>query len=105
MWILLCITTNGRSQRDVGAYLGLHPNVVVKLLDGMEEEGLLQRRRNREDRRSQSLEATAKGRSTIEKYMAERVGILRELFAPLTDAQISQWRDLSLLIVKGSEQE
>lgn len=100
LMILLCVT-EGCNQKDVGVHLGLHPNVVVKILDGMEEADLLQRRRNRADRRSQALDITPKGQKTLETFQQHRPAVLQEIFAPLTLEEIEEWRAMSVKIVRG----
>jgi DNA-binding MarR family transcriptional regulator len=101
MWILLVVNTQGRGQREIGEVLGLHPNVVVKLLDGMEEAGLVRRSRRAEDRREQSIESTAKGHHVLEKYMAEKEELLDQIFSPLSAEQREQWKKMALAILKG----
>jgi DNA-binding MarR family transcriptional regulator len=103
MWILLCIDNSTLSQRQIGEILGLHPNVLVKLLDGMQHRKLVERVRRKSDRREQIIKATEKGTQIQQKYLTERPTALSEIFKPLTDDQIRQWRELSLLILKNAE--
>jgi len=51
----------GRSQRAVAAQLGLLPSKLVVLVDELEVDGLVERRRNADDRRNHALHLTAKG--------------------------------------------
>lgn len=102
MWILLCVDDSVLSQRQIGDILGLHPNVLVKLLDGMESRELLSRVRRRSDRREQIIQITKKGNAAMKRYLTERPAALTQIFSPLTDAQIEQWRALSVAILQGS---
>jgi DNA-binding MarR family transcriptional regulator len=102
MWILLVVNTQGRGQRQIGEVLGLHPNVVVKLLDNMEEAGLVRRVRRAEDRREQVIESTAKGHNALVRYLDTKEEILKQIFAPLTAQQREQWRELAVLILKSA---
>jgi DNA-binding MarR family transcriptional regulator len=99
-WVLLGVEGQQLNQRQIGALLGIHPNVLVKILDGMEEKGFLIRRRRKSDRREQVLHATEKGKAVLQIYTAKRWPILREVFRPLTDKQIQQWEELSALILR-----
>lgn len=98
--VLLCVT-EGCNQKDLVIHMGLHPNVIVKLLDGMEKAELLRRRRKREDRREHSLEITSKGLLTLQTFHKHRPRLLLKIFAPLTMPQIEQWKELSIMIVRG----
>ena len=57
----LVATEPGQSQQALAAQLGTPPSRMVGLIDGMEERGLLARRRNAADRRLSSLQVTANG--------------------------------------------
>lgn len=104
MWVLVCVDTVALSQREVGDALGLHPNVVVKLLDGMQTKGLLQRVRRADDRREQIVEVTPKGKEAIQQYTGQQSMALREVFHPLTDEQIRQWLDFAEQIVRKRDE-
>ena len=56
----------GISQRELATALGMHTSRLVAVLDEMESLGLLIREAKAEDRRTYSLQVTAKGRETME---------------------------------------
>ena len=60
----------GISQRELATTLGMHASRLVAVLDEMESLGLLIREANAEDRRTYSLQVTAKGRETTEQIAA-----------------------------------
>jgi DNA-binding MarR family transcriptional regulator len=60
----------GISQRELATTLGMHASRLVAVLDEMESLGLLIREANAEDRRTYSLQVTAKGRETMEQIAA-----------------------------------
>ena len=60
----------GISQRELATALGMHTSRLVAVLDEMESLGLLIREANAEDRRTYSLQVTAKGRETMEQIAA-----------------------------------
>ena len=51
----------GQSQQAVARTLGTPPSRLVLLIDGLEERGLIERRRNPDDRRHHALYLTAAG--------------------------------------------
>lgn len=51
----------GRSQQAVASQLGLFPSRLVSLVDELERDGLLERRRDPQDRRHHALHLTATG--------------------------------------------
>jgi DNA-binding MarR family transcriptional regulator len=52
---------NGLTQRELGDALGMFPSNLVKLIDELEEKGLVRRGKSTEDRRSYTLQLTEKG--------------------------------------------
>ena len=62
----------GQSQQAIAQQLGTPPSRLVLLVDGLEERGLIERRRNPGDRRHYALYLTEEGR----RFMAElgRIG-------------------------------
>jgi DNA-binding MarR family transcriptional regulator len=66
--ILAVLATSGpRSQQELGQLLGVNRTIMVKIVDGMEAAGLLERRRNPADRRSYALEPTPEGLATLQR--------------------------------------
>jgi DNA-binding MarR family transcriptional regulator len=51
----------GRSQRELADHLGMPPSRFVSFADELEERGLIERRRNSQDRRLYALYLTEKG--------------------------------------------
>ena len=51
----------------VGRRLGLHPSTMTGLVDRLADQGLVRRRPHPTDRRSMTLELTAKGRRLFER--------------------------------------
>lgn len=64
------VQSPGISQRELATALGMHASRLVAVLDEMETLGLLTREANAEDRRTYSLQVTAKGRQTMEQIAA-----------------------------------
>lgn len=55
----------GRSQQAVAEHLGMHPSRIVSLVDGLERDGILERRRNPADRRHHALYVTEPGQVAL----------------------------------------
>ncbi|MET0190125.1 MAG: MarR family winged helix-turn-helix transcriptional regulator [Pseudonocardia sediminis] len=84
----------GRSQQELARQLGTPPTRLVALVDGLEERGLLERRRNPQDRRLHAVHLGPAG----EKLMGEIRTVAREhedaVLAALDDDERAQLRDL-----------
>jgi DNA-binding MarR family transcriptional regulator len=64
--VLVALTgTDGQSQRQLSARLGLHRNVMVSLIDTLEEQGLVQRKPCPHDRRAFAVTLTGKARELL----------------------------------------
>jgi len=77
----------GRSQQAIGELMGLNPTRMVFLVDELEEQGLVERRRNPADRRSHALYLTDQGREKLRAAQQASAGHEREILASLTDGQ------------------
>ena len=64
------VQSPGISQRELATTLGMHASRLVAVLDEMESLGLLIREAKAEDRRTYSLQVTAKGKETMEQIAA-----------------------------------
>ena len=59
------VSAEGQSQQTLGQSLGINANAMVFLVDDLETRGLVERRRNPDDRRSNALYLTAKGHQAL----------------------------------------
>jgi DNA-binding MarR family transcriptional regulator len=59
------------SQKELGERMDIKESTVARLLDRMEEEGLIIRTQTREDRRVKYIKLTPKGRERIEELLPE----------------------------------
>ncbi len=84
----------GRSQQALAQQLGTPPTRLVALVDGLEERGLLERRRNPQDRRLHAVHLGPAG----EELMAGIRNVAREhedaVLAPLDDDERARLREL-----------
>ncbi|MHA3022713.1 MarR family winged helix-turn-helix transcriptional regulator [Mycobacterium sp. BMJ-28] len=82
--LLTLAGTDGLSQRELAARLGLHRNVMVSLIDALESEGLVERRTHPADRRAFAVSLTDRARAVL-PALDRVVGELEdEVSAPLS---------------------
>jgi len=70
------------SQQRLSDELDLSGTMIVQLVDGLERDGLVERRRSRSDRRVNALHLTEKGREALVAAQAARELVMTELTAP-----------------------
>jgi MarR family transcriptional regulator for hemolysin len=86
-WILLKTAAEheGSSQREIAAHMHIEPPTLVRHLDALAHEGLVQRRRDDRDRRVARVYLTKAGRKRLDELhqIAQEVdGELRGLLGP-----------------------
>jgi DNA-binding MarR family transcriptional regulator len=89
----------GSSQQQLGERLAIDPSGLVALIDELEGQGLVERRRDPADRRRHAVHPTEGGRRTLTKARAVAREAEAELLAPLSDEEAEQFRDLLLKLV------
>jgi len=87
----------GVSQAEVAAWLDIEPIALVRMLDKLHEEGLVERRAHPTDRRIRTLWLTPMARPVIERIVAINLAIREEAFARLP----AQARDIVIDILGG----
>jgi DNA-binding MarR family transcriptional regulator len=87
----------GQSQQAVARRLGTPPSRLVALVDGLEQRGLIERRRNPGDRRNYALHLTAAGEQAMAALSQVASDHEQAITAPLTPAERAQ---LSKLLAK-----
>jgi DNA-binding MarR family transcriptional regulator len=83
----------GISQAELAATLRIHPSNLVALLDGLEADRLIERRRDPNDRRRQLLGLTLGGRDRLERARGAVEDAEHELLSPLGDADRARLHD------------
>ena len=80
--VVLYIARNeGVSQSEVATWLDLEPIALVRMLDKLNEEGLVERRSHPTDRRVRTLWLTAAARLVVTQILAINKAIREEAFA------------------------
>jgi DNA-binding MarR family transcriptional regulator len=86
-WILLKTAAEheGSSQREIAAHMHIEPPTLVRHLDTLAHEGLVERRRDDRDRRVARVYLTKAGRTRLDELHViaqEMDGELREVLSP-----------------------
>src|SRR5947207_2654428 len=84
----------GQSQQAVARRLGTPPSRLVALVDGLEQRGLIERRRNPGDRRNYALHLTAAGERAMAALSQASLEHEQAISAPLTEAERAQLSQL-----------
>ncbi len=82
--VVLYIARNeGVSQAEVATWLGIEPIALVRMLDKLHEEGLVERRAHPTDRRVRTLWFTPAARPVVKHILAINEAIRQEAFGGL----------------------
>ncbi|WP_275294515.1 MarR family transcriptional regulator [Amycolatopsis sp. La24] len=84
----------GESQQALAAELGTPPTRLVALVDGLEQQGLIERRRNPQDRRLYAVFLSDKGQETMAALAKAATAHEDEMMAALSTEERSVLRDL-----------
>jgi DNA-binding MarR family transcriptional regulator len=89
-WIVLKLIDEGSAVTpgEAARVLGHNTGATTRLLDQLESQGLLDRRRETSDRRLVSLVLTPAGKSMAKAWDGEMVGFFDELLAEFSPAEV-----------------
>ena len=79
----------GMTQRQLSEALRCTPRNVTGLVDGLEQVGLVKREQHATDRRATVVTLTPNGRRTVARMNAEYARAGSEVFADLTEGELS----------------
>jgi DNA-binding MarR family transcriptional regulator len=88
-------------QRELGQVMQTDPSILVTLLNPLEAEGLLSRRRDPLDRRRHRVTLTARGERRLAAAARAQHEAEEELFAGLDESQREQLRVLLVALKDG----
>ena len=82
------------SQRDLSRALGLPASRMVGLLDGLQDDGLIERVPDPADRRTHRVRLTDHGRRTVDRLEAEASALEDTMIAALSENDRDSLREL-----------
>ena len=85
--LLALAASDGQSQRQLSAQLGIHRNVMVTLIDTLESQGLVRRLPHPEDRRAFAVTLTDKARDLLPALDEQGRALEDEITGPLFAAE------------------
>ncbi|GAA4637235.1 hypothetical protein GCM10023196_090220 [Actinoallomurus vinaceus] len=92
----------GRSQRELADDLGMPPSRFVPFADELEGRGLIERRKNPNDRRSHALHLTEKGAGLLAELREVGMAHERDICAALS---FDEHRELVAMLRRVAEQQ
>jgi DNA-binding MarR family transcriptional regulator len=101
MALILLSESGALPQSALVQNLEMDPTTVVGLLNELERDGLVERRRSTEDRRRHSVAITARGTKKLADFEAVLVEVEKRVLANLTDDQRSTLHDLLRIALAG----
>lgn len=78
----------GLTQRELASLMAIENPTLVRLLDGLEEQNLVERRPCQQDRRARRLHLTATGELFMEDLNARATSLRDEMLAGVTDEEL-----------------
>lgn len=105
-WIVLnrLDEKDGISQKDLAKRVEKDQTTVTRILDQLERKGLVQRKTNREDRRSFLIYITVPGKSLNKTLTPMEAEVIKDLFKNLPQDQIAQLRSTVTHIINNANQ-
>jgi DNA-binding MarR family transcriptional regulator len=88
--LALVVKHRGISMTDLAAAESVAMPTMTRMVDALEEQGLIVRKRGSEDRRSVLLAATARGRELVERARGQRVEAIARAVARLEPAEVEE---------------
>lgn len=84
---------DGLSQKDLAARIGVDGSSLVRVIDILSTKGLIERRQEATDRRTNHLHLTEAGRAAVATIQTELTRLEEAMLADLSDADIAALSD------------
>jgi len=92
------------SFKKLASLLWLTPGAVSQLAEALEERQYIRRETSPDDRRIQALSLTKKGMAIIRDFEKERMQMMKNLVAVLSDEELKAWVDIQQKIMQQFQQ-
>ena len=90
--LLVLVGSNpGIAQIELGTHLGIDKASIVALLDRLEKDGMLDRRRSTRDRRRQGIYLTEQGAGGLESLITQVRALERQMASRFTRTEFEQF--------------
>ena len=86
--------TPGLKQVELADMLDIEPITLCRIIDRLEEGGLVARTRDPDDRRAWRLEVTQKAQPLVEKLKGVGAGLVDQAFAGITPEELEEARQV-----------
>ena|SRR5579859_7749394 len=105
-WSVMTLIRNRlvRTAADISRELAYDSGAVARILDQLEDAGLIQRRRSPQDRRLMKLALTGEGLKTAETLAPTVTECFSELFSEFTNDEVSTLEDLLKKLIHAMNQ-
>ena len=104
--VLIALAGEGpHAQKDIGEKLAIDRTTMVGLVDELETLGLVERRRDPEDRRRYDLALTDAGRRMISEAEAVAARVQDAVLAPLGDDERRQLHEMLTSILQNLDED
>ncbi|MFI5935157.1 MarR family winged helix-turn-helix transcriptional regulator [Actinoplanes sp. NPDC051494] len=101
--VLVAVTTEqASSQVALGQRLGIDKNAMTQVVDGLERQGLVERRPDPRDRRRSQVIPTGAGRALLVTTRAALRGVEAALMGDLSAEEQAQLRHLLARVARGA---
>jgi DNA-binding MarR family transcriptional regulator len=94
-----------RTLGELAAAEQVRPPTMTRIVQGLEQDGLVRRERDANDARVHRLRATAKGRRVMEQGRERRIASLAALFDRLSPGEVAHVRAAAELVERALAQE
>jgi DNA-binding MarR family transcriptional regulator len=97
--------SEGSSQQELGRKLGLDSSGLVSVIDDLESQGLVERRRDTADRRRYAIHLTKAGKTKLSRAREAVKLRAEDLLAPLSGKERETLHDLLERVAAAGERE
>ena len=94
-----------RTLGELAAAEQVQPPTMTRIVQALEQDGLVRRERDADDGRVHRLRATAKGRRVMQRGRERRIASMAALLDRLSEAEIARVRDAAELVEGALAQE